>query len=142
MDPVDLEEPDGEECLRKELFNRGSVEFRTFSGGGGDQGRSLNKQRWLQLRGRGRKTEATMVGELLRRRSRRDQAGSVTAYQSRGVAESAEPFSPASTSAAVGSVASLTTGRRMRSMTTTSTASDTMMLTTRATRKTIGLSQG
>jgi hypothetical protein len=38
----------------EELINRGSVEFGpSVSGGVGDQGRSLSKQRGLQLRGIG-----------------------------------------------------------------------------------------
>ncbi|MGZ0711279.1 hypothetical protein ACWPKO_23420 (plasmid) [Coraliomargarita sp. W4R53] len=43
-----------EKDFREELFDRGSVEFGASVGGGvGDQGRSLNEQRWLQLRGIG-----------------------------------------------------------------------------------------
>jgi hypothetical protein len=58
VDAVDDQVADLEDRRGEELIDRGPVELRTFRGrdsadGGGDQGRSLGKQRWLQLRGTG-----------------------------------------------------------------------------------------
>lgn len=55
MNPVDRNDTEGlEEDLGEEFIDRGSVELgRSVRGNGGDQGRSMSKQRWLQLRGTG-----------------------------------------------------------------------------------------
>jgi hypothetical protein len=58
VDPVDDQVADLEDGLREELVDRRAVELRAFrsrggSDGGGEQVRSLGKQRWLQLRGTG-----------------------------------------------------------------------------------------
>ncbi|MNY75086.1 hypothetical protein D3C86_2142730 [compost metagenome] len=55
MDAVDRNDAESlEEDLREEFIDRRTVELRRHvRGNGGDQGRSLSKQRWLQLRGTG-----------------------------------------------------------------------------------------
>ncbi|WP_434812436.1 hypothetical protein [Microbacterium sp. bgisy189] len=53
MDAVDDQITDLEDRFGEELIDRRAVEDRAFFGRGGDQGRSLSKQRWLQLRGIG-----------------------------------------------------------------------------------------
>ncbi|WP_295577603.1 hypothetical protein [uncultured Microbacterium sp.] len=53
MDPVDLQRADLEDGFGEELIDRRSMESAVIFGGGGEQVRSLSKQRWLQLRGVG-----------------------------------------------------------------------------------------
>jgi len=53
VDPRDRDPGDVEEDFGEELVDRRAVELAAVFGGLGDQGRSLGKQRWLQLRGTG-----------------------------------------------------------------------------------------
>lgn len=53
MDPRDRDAGDLEQDFGEELIDRRTMELAAVLGGLGDQGRSLGKQRWLQLRGTG-----------------------------------------------------------------------------------------